>query len=339
MEEKAKLKEDQKKLDKFRSKQSKALIKDQKEEKLNEKNQEKIAEELSFLTDLSISNNNQSFSQLKKANLINDSSEEDKNNESNSEIDYNDIIITDLKMIKFGKNNFEEKFSFQRPRTILSSVLKLKDDVQMQKKLKKLRDKFNLDNFLKNQEKRGTNLKNVGKRKSFLQFLQYTAEPDNLQDYLKNNSNNLNIDENKISNEMNSNTNDNLIESERNNNFDEVLSNEEIKNNREANEEIKNNREDEYGYNNANISFLSRDSHISIDQNVSMNDINLIPEEIKEETNLFAHTMNAQNLPKNLKGNKFIQLIRSSIFDRKAVNTNIDLTSKEQSRYFETICR
>ena len=315
-------------MNKFKSKQSKAVLKEKpQEEKSNEKNQEDIANDLSFLTDLSLSNMNQSFSQVRKANSIKDSSEEDKNNESNSEIDYNDIIITEEKKINHDKNKLDNKVNFQRPRSILNSVLKLKNDVQIQKKLKILRNKFNLDNFLKKQEKRGTNLKNVGKRKSFMEFLHYTAEPDNVEDYLKKNTNNLNIDENNISNEMNSNTNDNLIEIERDN-FLDLLN---------SNEESKNNREDEYGFNNANISFLSRDSHISIDQNVSMKDINLIPKEIKEETNLFAHTMNAQNLSKNLKGNKFIHLIRSSIFDRKAVNTNIDLTSKEQSRYFRTM--
>ena len=323
-EEEKKQKENQQKLNKFKSKQSKAIKGRRQEEKSNEKNQEFIANELSFLSDLSLSNMNQSFSQFKRENSIIDSSEEDKNNESNLEIDYNDIIITGNKMINHDKNKFDEKVNFQRPRTILNSVLKLKDDVQLQKKLKILRDKFNLDNFLKKQEKRGTNLKNVGKRKSFLQFLQYTSEPDNLEDYIKNISNNFNTDENNINNEMNSNTNDNLIESERNN-FLDLLN---------SNEESKNNRENDYGFGNPNISFLSRDSHISIDKNVSMNDINLIPDEIKEGANLFAHTMNSQNLSKNLQGNKFIQLIRSSIFDRKAVNTNIDLTSKEQSRYF-----
>ena len=329
MEEKAKLKEKQLKLNKFKSKQSKAIKAKKEEEKLNEINKELIADDLSFLTDLSLSNMNQSFSQLKRANSLKDSSEEDKNNESNSEIDNNDIIITEEKIIQHLDNKLDEKVSFQRPKAILNSVLKIKDDVLIQKKLKRLRDKFNLDNFLKKQKSRGTNLKNVGKRKSFLKFLQYTSEPDNLEEYIKNNNNNLNIDENNISNEMNSNTNDNLIESERNN-FLDLLN---------SNEESKDNREEEYGFNKANISFLSHDSHISIDQNVSMNDINLIPDEIKEGANLFAHVMNSQNLSKNLNGNKFIHLIRSSIFDRQAVNTNIDLTSKEQSRYFGVMNR
>ena len=333
-EEKAKQEEKKQKINKFKSKQSKGISEKYKSkvmteknmvEKTNEQNKELIADQISFLTDLSLPNMNQSFSQFKRANSIKDSSEEDKNNESNSEIDQNDIIITKEKSISNANNKLDEKVSFQRPRAILNSIIKLKDDIQIQKKLKRLRDKFNLDNFLKKQERRGTNLKNVGKRKSFLKFLQYTSEPDNLEEYLKNNNNNLNIDENNNSNEINSNTNDNLIENERNN-FLDLLN---------SNEESKNNREEEYGFNNPNISFLSRDSHISIDQNdISMNDINLIPDEIKEGTNLFGHTMNAQNLSKNLKGNKFIHLIRSSIFDRKAVNTNIDLTSKEQSRYF-----
>ena len=41
-----------------------------------------------------------------------------------------------------------------------------------------------------------------------------------------------------------------------------------------------------------------------------------------------------ENINKNLELNKLTQMIRSSFFDRKSVNTNINLTTKEQSDHF-----
>ena len=323
-EEKAKKEDKENKLQKFRSKMSKANIEKQKEEKLKELNQEMIGDDLTFITDLSLSNLNQSFSPLKRVKLVKDQNKEEEKksmdliDDKNSELDNNEIILTEEKLIGHDKDEFEQKVSFTRPKVILNSILKLKDDVEVKKKLKKLRDRFNLNNFLKKQSKRGTNMKKIGRRNSFLNFLQYTQEPDNFDNYLlKKNGKNLDISENQNINtsnskEMNSNPSDNLIEINNDTNLINVN-----------------------GENIGDNSFLSKDSHISIDQNVSMNDINLIPQELKEKVNIFGHTMNQENLNKNLEENKYTQLIRRSIFDRKSVNTNIDLTSKEQSKYFK----
>ena len=334
-EEKAKKEDAEMKLNKFRSKMSKAMIDRQKEEKYKElANQEIIADALSFMTDLSLSNVSQSFTQLKNANTksmksiseINKSIEE-LNDNKNDEIDNNDILLTEEKLISQDNDEFEEKVSFKRPRAILDSVIKLKDDIELQKKLKKLRDKFNLNKFLKRQEQEGTNIKNVGKRKSFLKFLQYTQEPDNLENYILNTSrnelNNDSIDNNNISNEINTKTNEKLIDLEDNKMVDLINIDEEM---------LK--KKENVGDNNNN-SILSKDSHISIDQNVSINDINLIPQEIVDNSRFISNYITAENFKKNLKENKYTQLIRQSIFDRTAVNTNIDLTSKQQSKYYK----
>ena len=343
--ENKKRKENEIKLNKFKSKMSKAMITKQKEEKFKELNQEMIGDDLSFITDLSLSNVNQSFSKLKKStikeinkdkdgkksiNLIDSKDSEIINkidNENNNDntintinID-NEIMLTQEKLIQHENDKFEEKVCFKRPKSTLNSIIKLKDDAEMGKKLKKLREKFNLNKFLKNQEKKGTNMKNVGQRNSFLDFLKYTQKPDDFDNYILNNSSkNLDsLDNNNISNEFISLKKDNdLFETKTNNEIDFINS---------IDEKFKNNNLNDN-------SLLSQDSHISIDQNISMNDINLIPNEIKEQINFFGHTMSQSNFGKNLELNKYTQLIRKSIFDRASVNTNIDLTSKEQSKYF-----
>ena len=250
---------------------TKAIHEKHKEEKMKEINQEIIEKDLSFMTDLSLTNVNESFSLYKKSNsrkeLI---SEEDKNNEFSqskvSDIDQNEIILTEDKLLDHDKDEFEEKVNFERPKSILNSIMKFKDDIEFQKKLKTLRNRFNLNNYLKKQETKGTNMKNVGKRKSFLKFLQYTEEPDNLDDYIiKSNRNNFITNDNNISKEINT----NLIDSEKNNIIDLININEEFKNNSENKGDLE------------DLSILSKDSHLSIDQNVSINDINLIPQEIK----------------------------------------------------------
>ena len=323
IEEKAKKEDKEMKLNKFRSKMSKAMIEKQKEEKLKEINQEIIADDLTFMSDLSLSNLNQSFSQVKKNKSFIVFDKEEKKSmdlveDKASEIDNNEIILTEEKLISQDNDEFEEKVNFDRPKSILNSILKLRNDVVLEKKLKKLRDKFNLNHFLKKQTKKGIITKKIGRRNSFLNFLQYTQEPENFDNYILNSSaNNLDISENiniiNTSNdkEMNPNKSGNLFES--NNDYNLMNIN---------------------GENIGNNSLISKDSHLSIDQNVSMNDINLIPAELKENVNFFGHTMKAENLNKNLEQNKYTQLIRRSIFDRTSVNTNIDLTSKEQSKYF-----
>ena len=343
MEEIAKKEDAKLKMNKFKSKMSKLMLERQREEKFKEINQEVIGEDLSFMSDLSLSNLNQSFSQINRNQTVKRTIRSEKKNEKEPEkVNFleliestkkdefdnkNNIIFTKDKLIVpyfdelEGKDfdEFEEKVSYQRPISILTSIMKLKDDIELEKKLKRLREKFNLNDFMKKQKRRGTNIKNVNqKRHSFLNFLKYTQEPDNLDNYiLKSNANNLNRESveknNAETNEINTKSNNELIDSEMN----------------DLEEKIKNS--DNMG----NVSFLSKDSYISIDQNVSMNDIKLIPKEIKENINFYSESMSAQNLPKNLEGNKYIQLIRRSIFDRSSVNTNIDLTSKEQSRYYK----
>ena len=338
------------KLSKFKSKVSKKAIEHYKEEKMKELNQEQIGDDLTFISDLSLSNLNQSFSKLKRANSIKETEEEkyEPINENSFIERKNDIMITEEKVIEHDNDQFEEKVNFGRPRNILASILALKNDVEIQAKLNKLRNKFDVNNFLKKQGRKGNNLKNIGRRRSFLRFLEYTNKPDDFEEYIddmnkniktKDSINNIKLinkkEEKKITEDKKISENSqisskNSIISDDQSSSSSVYNNLALMNQKEENKQFM-------GTINDNTSFLSKDLHISIDQSVSIGDIDLIPQEIKEPVNLLAHELQKDNLNKNIEGNKFIQLLRKSNFDRNTVNTNINLTSKEQSKYFRKV--
>ena len=354
------------KITKFRNIVSKRAIEHYKEEKLKELNQEQIGDDLTFLSDLSLSNLNQSFSQLRRVNSIKEESEKKYDSNHDSFIEgNNNIMITENKKLNQDIEEFEEKVNFKRPKTILSSILELKNDLEVQAKLEKMRKKFNINNFLKKQGRRGVNTKNIGRRRSFLRFLEYTTKPDDFEEFLDDYEKDINIknekkekkieekkvpekpqENNQIINTNNNNiseisekkseTSNSIISDDKNSSLNELQYNNlmEFQNilegaGRNENQEFKT-------LNNSN-SFLSKDVQISIDENVSLGDINLIPQEIKEPVNLFSHELQKRNLNKNLEGNKFTQLLRKSIFDRNSVNTNINLTSNEQAKYFKRV--
>ena len=97
----------------------------------------------------------------------------------------NDILKTEEKLIDHENDNLEDKVNFSRPRAILSSILELKNDAEIKVKLDKLRDKFNINEFLRKEARKGNNIKNVGRRKSFLNFLEYTNKPDDFEIFLE----------------------------------------------------------------------------------------------------------------------------------------------------------
>ena len=353
------------KLSKFKNKLSRRAIEQYKEEKLKELNQEQIGDDLTFISDLSLSNLNQSFAQFRRANSINEQNQEEEKYEpinQNSFIEQKqDILITEEKLLERDNDEFDEKVNFPRPRTILASILKLQNDSEIQAKLNKLRNKFNINNFLKQQGKKGNNLKNIGRRRSFLKFLEYTNKPDYFEEYLKNINNNKDIPKNKEIKEIktkeekkndedkkvsensqissqNKSQSSNSSKTSKNNSFisedksssSSVYNNLTLVNPNEENKQI-------FSTLNDNTSFLSKDLHISIDQSVSIGDIDLIPQEIKEPVDLLANELQKENLVKNIEGNKYTQLLRKSNFDRNSVNVNINLTSEEQSKYFRKV--
>ena len=54
--------------------------------------------------------------------------------------------------------------------------------------------------------------------------------------------------------------------------------------------------------------------------------------------NIFVSTATSkENIKKNLESNKLTQLMRSLVFDTNSINININLTSNEQTKYYETV--
>ena len=341
------------KLTKFKNKLSKRAYEHYKEEKMKEINQEQIGEDLTFMSDLSLSKLNQSFAKLKRANSIYDDEEEkyEPVNEKSLMERKNDFIMQEEKIIQHENDEFEDKVNFGRPRAILSSILELKNDAEIQAKLNKLRNKFNIHNFLRKQGKKGNNLKNIGRRRSFLKFLEYTDKPDDFDQFLEENKDKeISEEENNIKNvkqkeEVKNNEDEKLSENSKISSQNSCISDEKSSYSSEYNNldnlailnQPEVNNQQKMSTINDHPSFLSKDLHISIDQSVSLGDIELIPQEINDPINLLSQELQKENLHKNIQGNRYTQLLRKANFDRNSVNTNINLTSKEQSNYFRKV--
>ena len=88
-----------------------------------------------------------------------------------------------------------------------------------------------------------------------------------------------------------------------------------------------------------NISFLSSDSNLTVDKNISLGDINLLPKDIKEMAIFVNSSTTKESIKKNVRLNRITKLLRSSTFDKNAVNTNVNLTSNELTNYYKKINR
>ena len=330
----------------------------------NGNNKSNISEALSFIGDLSLSKNDESITRKNTAlNRINsylidfdksmkkeeqsnnisiNNDNKSKNDETNKSLisnDNDDDMLYKLKSIKLkDKDDIYSKVEFKRPYSILTSVLDLQKDREIQSKLNKMRKKFKLDKYLEKETNRGVNVDLLGRRKSFLDFLQYTEKKKNLNDYIKEEKSNIkNENEKNIFNLLNQKNNENEKKSD--NELNKSISeNDNSQSFNKSGVDKKSKLEEiiEDKYQN-NISFLSRDSDLTIDKNVSLDDIKLLPNEMKE-MNIFVSTATTkETIKKNLNSNKLTQLMRSSVFDRNAVNTNINLTSKEQTDYYKLV--
>ena len=257
-----------------------------------------IVDTLSFMSDLSLSDMvDQGFKRTHDIVIDNKQDENEiitNDNNNLSMLSQKDILMSKTKNIGSEEEQFEEKINFIKPSSNLGSIIRLNNEKDLQKKIKRMQDKFNLNHFIKKEIKKGTNVRNIPKRRSFLKFLRYTQEPNE-------------IDEDLIAESINIQNNNSSICEDNNSSF------------------TQENHEDD---------LLSSDSNLSIiEGNLSINDIDLIPQEIKERKVKIVNSNEPYNLQKLLKSNRIINNIRESIFDRTAVNTNIDLTTKEQSKF------
>ena len=153
--------------------------------------------------------------------------------------------------------------NFGKPASILNPVIKLIREKEVQEKLQKMRENFNINKYLEKEKEEGVNIDFLGRRRSYLDFLQYTEKGHNFKDFLEENGNNINFNENNGNKHRKSKIH------ESNNNLN-------ISDNKSKLEDII---EDKFK---DNVSFLSSDSNLTVDKNISLGDINLLPKDIKE---------------------------------------------------------
>ena len=317
-------------------------------------NKSNISQELSCIGDLSLSKHDHSeyltknSINLKGINsyLIDFDNDNDNKSDNISKID-NKIDLTNesliskddekpikSKIIKLKeKDNLYSKVQFEKPSSILTSILDLQKGKELQNKLDKMREKFKLDNFLEKEKENGINVDDLGRRKSFLDFLKYTEKKTNLNDYLIQQKEKEKLKhEKEVFDLINKNKNEEKKEDNKSHlNLIVEEENKKAKNEASNLEEMIENK-----YQNS-ISFLSRDSNLSMDKDISLDDINFLPNEIKEMKIFVSTATTKETIKKNLETNKITSLLRSSVFDRNAVNTNINLTSNEQTNNYKNV--
>ena len=76
-------------------------------------------------------------------------------------------------------------------------------------------------------------------------------------------------------------------------------------------------------------------SLISFQNELSLDDINLFPKEIYNKKIYKLDYLQNDSIRNNVKLSKLVELIRTSFFDRETINTNINLTTKQQSDYYK----
>ena len=282
----------------YQNQMNKAM-KIEKEKTIKKENEGQIVDALSFMSDLSLSSFDKSYTKKNKITTKDfDNKLIDNKDDKIADISINskqseDILLCGKKELPGCNGELEDKVNYYKPSSILAPIIKLKNEVEIKKKLKRMQEKFNLNHFLKKERLKGTVMINLKKRDSFLKFLKYTQEPKSLQEYL-----------------FSLKKSQSLHSSSESNSNDESF-------------EEKNS--------------LSTDSYLSDNGNLSINDIELIPGELKDHNIMMLNPNESSNKNNLIKYNKITRMIRESIFDRTAVNTNIELTTEQQSKFLKLI--
>ena len=108
--------------------------------------------------------------------------------------------------------------------------------------------------------------------------------------------------------------------------LDDLIKNESEK--EKDSEESINNEEND-------LRFLSEDSFLSRNNNVSVEDIELLPKDIHLKKVYENEYLIHSNIKKNIDSNKLSQKLRAEVFDRQSINTNIHLTTNELKKFYE----
>ena len=215
-------------------------------------------------------------------------------------------ILRERKVLFDMQNNFNVKSKFIKPHSLINFFQKQKKQNSNEKRLKFIEQKFER---MRKEDKKEDDKKNskddllntliMENEDSFLQFVDNVQKKENMENFFKKENEN------------------------------------EIKAKEEENE-----KQDDEEKKSFSKSILEDDkSLISFYDELSLDDINLLQEEIPNKKVYKIDFLQNENIRKNLELNKLTQLIRSSFFDRESINTEINLTTKQQSDHFKVMNR
>ena len=282
----------------------------------------KLPEELTIINDLCLSDieENLNTKQIKKFRrksiskkifsrqkslLFNDKKEKKEENINNISLISKDDDDSNLEILQKRKvlfdvtNNFNVESKFYKPKSSIKFL-----DKQRKDNFDKERKKFIEKNFIKKKEEKKENLEiNTIWKENTIEKLEKLHNDRSFIDYI-----------------------DDIQKKER---MDEIFENKD-------NDQVSNKEDNKSELNKSfTDSILKKDdSLINFYDDLSLEDINLLPDNINTKRIYKVDYYQNENINKNLELNKLTQMIRSSFFDRKSVNTNINLTTKEQSDHF-----
>ena len=98
---------------------------------------------------------------------------------------------------------------------------------------------------------------------------------------------------------------------------------------------VETNKKDINNNSDNNLHFLSDETYLSRNDEVSVEDNELLPNYINENKILGNEYLIHENIKKNMDSNKLTQKIRAEVFDRQSINTNINLTTLELKKNYE----
>ena len=295
----------------------------------------RLPEELPIVNDLSLSDiddgsdkkqlfklkkqmsNSKFLLRQKTMKILNSKTENEKSLILNDDDEEKQSILKERKVLYDIKNNFNVKSEFIKPHSLLDFLHKQKKKNLNEERLKFIEKKYEKmkkcieseDSKESEEESSEFSLSKIGNEDSFLNFVENIQKKEQMDSIFKK-ENNKQEEEEKFNNDS-------------------------IKTN-EKKVDLEDNKIDV----SFNKSIFNEDkSLISFYDEVSLDDINLLPRQVINKKVYKVDFLQNENIRKNLELNKLTQLIRSSFFDRESINTDINLTTKQQSNHFKNMNR
>ena len=290
----------------------------------------KLPEQLSIINDLGLSDveenldkkqllkikkhqmNQKFLVKQKSLKLLNNVSEKDKDENNISNLDKSLIsrdndnsfqVLRERKVLYDIPNNFNVNSQFMKPYSLMDFLNRKRKENLNERRLKYIEKKYEMKNDTKKENERefirhdsefSISKIQNNNDQSFLNFVDLIHKKESMDIIFK--SQNENVNSNKDDKDK-----DNITEM--NKSFTKSL-------------------------------LEDKDSVISFYDDASLEDINLLPNEIENKKVFGVDYLQNVNIRKNLVLNKLTRSIRSSFFDRQAVNTDINLTTQQQSNHF-----